>query len=343
MRILAVTNMYPTAQFPGLGTFVEQQIKGLNEVGLDVNVMFLDRVQRGMRLYWGLGRNIQRRIHDCQPDLVHIMYGGIMADFVSRVINDRPIVVSFCGSDLLGEPLSGHLRRLIAGYGVLASHRAARRAHKIIVKSKNLRDALPSNIDRSKITIIPSGVDLERFKPLSQQACRHRLGWRTQDFNILFPTNSGNPTKRPQLAEAAIEILRCLGMQVEMHLLRGVAHEEVPIWLNACDVVLLTSLHEGSPNVIKEALACDVPVVSVDVGDVRKHIERIEGCYLALPEPNDLAAKLQAIYAGPRRVTSRAKMQELSLGRISLHLKELYCEVVTRYKTQDLPERVLGK
>lgn len=343
MRILAVTNLYPTYQFPASGTFVEEQIKGLNEVGLEVSVMFFDRVQGGMRVYWGLGRKLRRRIDDYQPDLVHIMYGGVIADLASRVIHDRPIVVSFCGSDLLGELLSGYLRKLVSGYGVLASHRAARRAQRIVVKSKNLRDALPASVDRSKIRIIPNGVDLERFKPLSRKACRSRLGWSTYGFHVLFPANSGDPRKRPQLAKAAVEILRCLGIQAEMHLLRGVPHEEVPIWLNACDVVLLTSLHEGSPNVIKEALACDVPVVSVDVGDVRKHIERIEGCYLALPEPNDLAAKLQAIYAGPRRVASRAKMQELSLGRISLHLKELYCEVVTRYKTQDLPDRVLGK
>jgi teichuronic acid biosynthesis glycosyltransferase TuaC len=97
-------------------------------------------------------------------------------------------------------------------------------------------------------------------------------------------------------------------------------------------VVLLTSLHEGSPNIVKEALACNIPVVSVDVGDVRERIQGIEGCYLAVPEPGDLAAKLQMVQAGSRRVVSRIKMQELSLKRVALQLKEFYSEVLAAFE-----------
>ena len=143
LRILAVTNIYPTPQAPSLGTFVEQQIRGIRQIGLDVDVMFLDRAQRGMGVYLGLGPQIRAKIANFRPDLVHVMYGGVMADKVTRAIADRPTIVSFCGSDLLGEPLSGILRKLIAGYGVMASYRAARRACGIVVKSKNLQDALP--------------------------------------------------------------------------------------------------------------------------------------------------------------------------------------------------------
>jgi glycosyltransferase involved in cell wall biosynthesis len=110
-----------------------------------------------------------------------------------------------------------------------------------------------------------------------------------------------------------------------------VAHDEVPIWLNASDVILLTSLHEGSPNIIKEALACNLPVVSLDVGDVRERIQDVEGCYLALPEPSDLADKLSLVHEGPCRVTGRTMVQELSLERIALSLKEFYKELLTRH------------
>jgi teichuronic acid biosynthesis glycosyltransferase TuaC len=113
-----------------------------------------------------------------------------------------------------------------------------------------------------------------------------------------------------------------------------VPHEEVPIWLNASNVVLLTSLHEGSPNVVKEALACNIPVVSVDVGDVRERIQGIEGCYLAAPEPGDLAAKLQMVHAGSCRVVSWITMQELSLKRIALQLKEFYSEVLRYFENR---------
>lgn len=328
LQILAVTNMYPTPQAPASGTFVEQQIKGLSQIGLDVDVMFVDRAQRGMRAYLGLGGQIRSRIADLQPDLVHIMYGGVMADKVTRAVDDRPTVVSFCGSDLLGELLSGYVRKLIAGYGLLASHRAARRASGIVVKSKNLQDALPDDVSRSKVRIIPNGIDLERFKPLSRDKCRDRLRWSACCFHVVFPANSGDPRKRPDLAWAAIEALNRFGIRAEMHRLQSLPHDEVPVWLNASDVVLLTSLHEGSPNIVKEALACNIPVVSVDVGDVRERIQGIDGCYLALPDPDDLAAKLRLVYTGSRRVGGRINMQELSLERVALRLKEFYGEVL---------------
>ena len=92
--------------------------------------------------------------------------------------------------------------------------------------------------------------------------------------------------------------------------------------------MLLTSQHEGSPNVIKEALACDLPVVSVDVGDVSERVKGIEGCYLTLPDPDDLAAKLSLVYSGKGRVTGRVAIQEFSLERIARQLGTVYEEVL---------------
>src|SRR2546427_6943102 len=101
MRILAVTNMYPGPQAPGLGTFVEQQIKGLRQIGLDVNVMHVDRPRKGMSVYLGLPKQLRAQIDRFRPDVVHAMYGGVMADLVTRTVRDRPTVVTFHGSDLL--------------------------------------------------------------------------------------------------------------------------------------------------------------------------------------------------------------------------------------------------
>jgi glycosyltransferase involved in cell wall biosynthesis len=330
MRILAVTNVYPTPVMPTYGTFVEQQIKSLEQIGLDIEVMFIDRIQGGMRTYIRLAQKVRARIFESEPDVVHVMYGGVMAYRIIRSIQDRPTVVSFCGSDLLGEHLSGTFRKFIARVGVLASHRAAKQAAGIVVKSKNLYDALPPHIDRSKVRIIPNGVDLERFKPLNRNECRDRLGWDPKYFHVLFPTNSGDPGKRFDLAQAAVEKMRHCGISTEIHQLRGVPHWEVPVWINGSDVLLLTSLHEGSPNVVKEALACDLPVVSVDVGDVRERIQNIEGCYIAVADPSDLADKLSLVYFGRKRIESRNRMQEVSLERIAFELRNLYQELSER-------------
>ncbi|MGE0826101.1 MAG: glycosyltransferase [Candidatus Binatia bacterium] len=332
MRILAVTNIYPTPHRPALGTFIEQQVTSLRHHGVEVDVFFLDRARLGMRSYGGLGRQVRARLTASQPDIVHVMYGGIMADVVTRVITDRPTVVSFCGSDLYGEHLSGYLRKVIAGYGVLASHRAAQRATGVIVKSKLLREKLPRTLDQSKVRIIPNGVDLDQFQPLDQQRCQQRLGWERQHLHVLFPANSGDPVKRPQLARAAVERVAQCSFPVEFHELRGVPHQTVRYWLNASDVVLLTSRHEGSPNIVKEALACNIPIVSVTVGDVPERIAGISGCYLADPEPNDLAAKLQLVFTGSRRVAGRPRMQDLSLDTVAARLCNFYDDILQRHQ-----------
>jgi teichuronic acid biosynthesis glycosyltransferase TuaC len=332
MRILAVTNMYPTRNAPHLGIFVKQQIDSLVEIGLEVECIVVERLEKGMGCYLGLCRRVQARIDDWNPDIVHIMYGGVMADMITRTVADRPTIVTFHGSDILGEHLSGRLRELIAEYGVWASRRAARRASGIVAVSTQLRDALPNDVHRTRIRILPCGIDLQRFKPLDQDICRRRLGWHKDRFNILFPTNGGDPRKRLDLAQAAVEVVKQYGIGVELHQLRGVAHDEVALWLNASDVLLLTSLHEGSPTAVKEALACNRPVVSVDVGDVREWIEGIEGCYVGLPVASDLAAKLRLVHARQSRVAGRIKMQKLSLEHIAYCLMEFYEEVLARYE-----------
>ena len=328
MKILAITNMYPKPETPALGVFVKQQIEGLRHIGLDVDVLVVERREKGMGSYFTMEEKLRHHIRQFDPDLVHIMYGGVLAERVTRMNTDIPFVVSFCGSDLFGEHLSGSLRRIAGDCGVFASYIAAWRADGIIVKSRNLYEALPPTIDRSKVRIIPNGIDLERFRALDRMDCRKTLGWSLNKFHVLFPTTNGDPVKRFALARAAIEVANESGLNAEIHQLKGVAHEQVPVWLNASDVVLLTSLHEGSPNIVKEALGCNVPIVSVDVGDVRERINGIEGCYIALPDPCDLGVKLGLVKSMGKRIAGYGRVQELSLEHISLSIRNFYQETI---------------
>ncbi len=328
MRIMVVTNAYPTPDFPASGTFVEQQVRGLRDIGLCVDVMFVDRVQKGMGAYLSLGWELSRVLSKQPVDLVHVMYGGVMAD-MATLVSHKPTIVSFCGSDLLGELLSGRVRKCMAGYGVNASYRSARRANGIVVKSKNLENALPPDIDRSKVRIIPNGVDLDIFAPRDQQECREKLGWAADRIHVLFPTTCGDPRKRFDLAKAAVEEAERGGLRWEIHQLHSVAHAAVPLWLNASDAVLLTSLHEGSPNVIKEALACNVPIVSVDVGDVSERITGVSGSYIANANPQDLAKKLRLVVSGQRRTNGRSAMYTLSLRRTAELLEKFYLDILS--------------
>lgn len=326
--VLAVTNIFPTLASPSSGTFVERQIAGLRQVGIDVEVLFVDREAEGMASYRQVGPRVRAALSHDRHDLVHVMYGGILADLATRA-SDLPTVVSFCGSDLVGAKRSGLVRGLTASYGVRASHRAARRAAGVIVKSVGLGDALPDDVDRAHVRIIPNGVDLERFRPLPGQECRSLLGWADDGFHAVFH-DRGDPDKRLDLATAACDELGRRGVPVRLHLMRSLAHDEVPQWLNGADALLLTSLHEGSPNTVKEALACDRPVVATDVGDVRERIEGIDGCWIAQPDPVDLADKLAAVHGrpAPRSVAGRSAVSELSLEAVARRVADFYDHIL---------------
>src|SRR3954447_16319876 len=324
MRALVVTNLYPSPAHPALGTFVADQVKGLRESGVEIELLYVDRAGRGRQAYRDLPATVRRAIDETGPDLVHVMYGGVMADAVTRAVRDRPVLVAFCGSDLLGASATRGVARWSERYGVLASARAARRAAGITVKSRNLFDALPSGVD-ARTWILPDGVDLARFRPLDRRECRKALGLRADATHVLFPAAPHRPEKRYALAAATVGRLD----GVELQTLGGVRHDDVPLWINAADAVLLTSLYEGSPNVIKEALACNVPLVSVDVGDVRERIEGVDGCCIASAEPEALAAKLgQALGRG--RIAGRERAQEVSLERINARLIDIYGAITSR-------------
>ncbi|MGE0821953.1 MAG: glycosyltransferase [Candidatus Binatia bacterium] len=338
LRVLAVTNVYPTVQAPGVGTFIEQQVKGLEASGVEVDLLFIDRPRQGMSAYLHVGGQVRRRLAMFRPHVVHAMYGGIMADEVGRAVRDTPLVVSFCGEDLLGEPLSayleagkpvaGCLRKIIAGYGVWASYRAARRAHRIVVKSKNLQEALPRDVDPTKVHIIPNGVDLERFRPMDQREARRRLGWPAETLVVLFVTAAGVPRKRLGLAEAAVASIPTGDRPVEFRIMSGVPHAQVPLWLNAADVLLLTSFHEGGVNIVKEAMACNLPIVSVDVGDVRERLDGVRACAVAEATPTALGETLRCTLQQRERSDGRNHLQVLTLTAVAERLKEVYTQAL---------------
>jgi glycosyltransferase involved in cell wall biosynthesis len=154
--------------------------------------------------------------------------------------------------------------------------------------------------------------------------CRRQLGWRSDAFHVLFASSNGDPVKRPWLAEAAVEKTLKQGIPAELHYLTGVPNSAVPMWLSAGDALLLTSLHEGSPTVVKEALACGLPVVSVDVGDVAERIETIDGCHLAQPNPADLAHKLSLVRQKRHRLDCRGRLEDICVRNVARRLKALY-------------------
>jgi glycosyltransferase involved in cell wall biosynthesis len=237
------------------------------------------------------------------------------------------VIVTIHGSDLLGERLSGPVRRVFAGIGVLASRAAAKRADGIVTVATHLAQVLPTRVDRAKVRVIPCGIDLNLFKPMDPVQCRRELGWNEDVFHVLFAV-SGDPVKRPALAHSAVAALAELGVKAQIHEMRHVPYNRVPTWINAAHALLLTSLHEGSPTIVKESLACNVPVVSTDVGDVRERIHGVSGCAVIDDNPQALAHALRAACLARNRSDGRSRVEELSLSRTAGRLKDFYTEVI---------------
>jgi len=324
MRVLGVTNMWPTEAAPWAGVFIHDQVESIRARGVDLEVMFVDRLDGGLRRYRAVPADVSAAMAN-GFDLVHSFYGGILAWQSLRGASGRPFLVSFCGSDLLGESEEGTVARMSAALGVRASRYVARRADQVIVKSAELagevRDLRPAN----RTAVIPNGVCLDRFRPLDRRECRDRLGWDPRRRHVLF-AGRPRPVKRPELARSAIKHMTV--DHVELHIPTSVPHGDLPLWLNAADAVLLTSRHEGSPNIVKEALACNVPIVSVPVGDVPDRLAGLTGCHVVQDNPEALARALDDVLRGRGRIESRARVAALSLDRVAQEITELYSQAV---------------
>ena len=153
----------------------------------------------------------------------------------------------------------------------------ARNIEGVIVKSEDMAQRMTG----VTAFVIPNGVDTERFKPMSRAAARARLGWPENGLRVLFPGNPANKRKGFPLAQQVIAHASAkLFKPIETVVLNGVESDLVPIVMNACDAMVLTSHHEGSPNVVKEAMACDLPVATVDVGDVKWLASGVKGYFV---------------------------------------------------------------
>lgn len=161
------------------------------------------------------------------------------------------------------------------------------------------------------IHIIPNGVDIERFRPISKEIARQHIGYKENKRLIVFIAVKNRKEKNLDLAMDTIKHLN--DNSVDFKHIHDVPNQEIPYYLNAADVLLLTSTREGSVNVIKEAMACNCPVVSTDVGDVRWVTGNTDGCFITSFEPEDVAQKIKAALDFGKKTEGRKKIFDLGL------------------------------
>lgn len=315
-----------------------ETVGSLNETCLTSVEIFYLRSRTSIATLLREWLRFRRVVHRFSPHLIHAHFGTMTAMFVVLGAGRLPMIITYRGGDLNPPPSRARRRsRLRALAGRWLSQLAALRADEIICVSRELRQKLWWK--RSHAIILPSGVDTRIFYPDSQIQARARLGWKPDERVVLFNAGCDPLVKRLDLASAAISKLRHRLDAVRFEILDGQRDPaQMPVLMNAADVLLVTSDQEGSPTVVQEALATNLPIVSVDVGDVKDRLAGVRGTRIVARDPNLLAQALFELLAPPQRSDGVKHVANLSSEYIAAQILDLYRRVIARSSggTQDL-------
>lgn len=280
--------------------FAKRQVDQLKGLGCEVQVFYLQSRTSFSSLLSDAIR-FRRMIGSFKPDVVHAHYGSVVG-FFATLFSSVPVVVTFRGSDLNPNPGDGYVRGF---FSRLFSQLSALLASRIVCVSPGLEKRLWWR--KSKSVVLPTGVSLDEFFPVDRQSARSKLNWPESSRVILFNTSFDlNPNKRLDLAEAATKLVSSRLSNVKLVVLNGgISPDMVNVYMNAADVLLMCSEYEGSPTVVQEALACNLPVCSVDVGDAAAMINSVANCVLVERKSEAIAEGLIGILDNPLRSDGR--------------------------------------
>jgi len=289
---------------------IAAQAKTLKELQLDLHLYPITK--GGLKGYFNGFRGLKAFFKKNQFDIVHAHY-GLTAIMVAMAFRGK-IVTSIMGSDIYDRNFIGRLVMIFFSKFFWA---------KTIVKSKWLQEVIKNGL------IIPNGIDLELFKPLGRDLALDKTGFSRKEKNIIFiAENLDDNVKNFMLADKAVKSINRFNIQ--FHTVSGINQEQLVYFYNAADLLLLTSLSEGSPNVIKEAMACNCPIVSTDVGDVKDIIGQTDGCYISSFDSRDVSRKIIRGLEFGKRTNGRESIQHLDSKLIARKIIDIYQGILDR-------------
>lgn len=305
MRILIVASYNKNYFAP----FILEQVDALRQVGCEVD--YFGVVGKGIKGYLSAFSALRNKIKSFRPNIVHAHYGlsGLLANLQCYV----PVVTTYHGSDI-------NLPKILC----LSKIAMKLSAWNIFVSQRNVDIAQP----KKNYILLPCGINLPNYNESEISAIKEKLNWVPNKKYILFAGAFDNKVKNAKLAQDSVSLIK----NAELIELKGYTREQVTALFYAVDAFLMTSFTEGSPQVIKEAMACGCPIVSVDVGDVAERIDGLDGCYIARRNPQDIASNLQQALSLKIRTKGRERIIELGLTNdlVAKRLVEIYEDILKK-------------
>lgn len=328
LRTLWVHNFDPG--IPVGGVFMHTLADAVQSCGVSVDMLYTGRLSSPVEIW--RARSLLRELSG-EFDVVHAQYGS-MCSLVATAARGRKLL-SLRGSDWYRMPEGTLVQRLHGSLANVLTRRALPHFDRVIVMSEAMRRDIAAQRPlpaHRQVDVVTDGLDLEMFQPLERQACRARLGHGEdrRPWVLMSTLFDDNPVKRVPLARAAVALAQQALPDLVLKIASGQPHRDMPLWVNACNAILLTSEHEGWPNAIKEALACNVPFVSTDVSDLATISAREPSCHTVAAEPGALAAALLETLGHAAPLNLRQHVQAMDVRTVARRLCDIYRDMLER-------------
>lgn len=273
------------------------------------------------------------RFYSKEYDIVHVHFGGLYALLIWLVLLGVNVkkVITFHGTDIHAKAI-----RTAKKWSQKFKIKINQKASFVCITlydacgfvASSMMDYIPfymSSILEKKAFIQSLGVDYTQFKIEDKSRAQKELGLSANYKYVLFSDVSNTSIKRRDIAESIVE---CLGNDYSLLIMSGVLPQIVPTYINACDFILITSDEEGSPNIVREALALNKPVFSVQVGDVAMQLKGLNNSRIISRDPIDAAKSIQQALSLPYSDNTRETLRNhLDFDRVNADVVDLYLDL----------------
>lgn len=302
--------------------FIRTQADSLIKLGIDLE--FYQIIGKGVKGYLKSIFPLRQRLKDGHYEIIHAHYGfcGVAAALARR---KEKLVVSFMGESEFVPDKEDRSNPFVLLMSFLHRFFARWVFDFVVFKSENLSRFISGIRDKS--VVLPNGVNLEVFKPMDKQQARSFLNLPKENDIVLWIGNQSRVVKGYSLAENAVAMLKVDNPKLQFLAINNIPNEQLPYFYNAADVFLLSSYSEGSPNVVKEAMACNCPIVATEVGDVNQLLDGVVGCKVSKSfTPEDISTQIKKLLIFNNRSEGLNRIKSLGLDsrQIAARLVNIY-------------------